>query len=79
MSASSTLQIAEKVNVANILISNLVNQAILAGRESYSQDISQDTKDGFNIASKQLSNFIEKLIEDSITRAEGDIITLASP
>jgi hypothetical protein len=58
------LDIAEKTNVANILISNFASQCINGGTKVVT-GVTQDDKDGLKIASNQLGSFISNLIMEN--------------
>jgi len=60
------LDIAEKTNVVNTLISNLVHQTIAVCRVPEGDlDAKEDAEAGFTIASTQLGKFISTLIMDN--------------
>jgi hypothetical protein len=55
------LDVAEKTNVANTLISNIVHQTIAVVKATNDAEVN-DATDGFTIASQQLGKFVSTLI-----------------
>jgi Flp pilus assembly protein TadD len=58
------LDIAEKTNVANVLISNLVHQTIETARAA-TEEAYKEHSVGFEIASQQLGKFVSTLIMEN--------------
>jgi len=58
------LEVAEKTNVANILISNFASQCVNCGIRG-KEGLSQDDHDGLSIATEQLGRFVSNLIMDN--------------
>ena len=59
-----TLEIAEKENVANILLSNFASQALNLGAATEPNDVKEHTV-GLEIAYKQAVSFVANLIAEN--------------